>query len=57
MIECGLTFGCPLPRAWKTADQVLPSFADALSEWLGASVVILSVTPSEKKMGDMVVKS
>ena len=36
---------------------MLPSFADALAEWLGASVVILAVTPSEKKKGDMVVKS
>ena len=57
MIEYGLTFTCPFPRAWKTADQVLPSFADALSEWLGASVVILAVIPSEEKKGDMVVKS
>ena len=56
MIEYGLTFTCPLPRAWKTTDQVLPSFADALSEWLGASVVILAVIPSEEKNGDMVVK-
>ena len=57
MIECGLTFRCLLPRAWKTANLVLPSFSNALSEWLGTSIVILAVAPSEKKKGDMVVKS
>lgn len=56
MIAHRLTFRCPFPRAWETTDQVLPSFADALSEWLGVSVLILGVMPSEKKKGDMVVK-
>lgn len=40
-------------RAWKTANKVLPSFADALSEWLGASIIILAVTPLGSSEGDM----
>ena len=46
-----------MARAWKTADQVLPSFANALSEWLGASVVILAVTPDGEANGEIAMKS
>jgi len=44
-------------RAWKTAEQILPSFADAMSEWLGASIIILAVTPLGESNGDIVMQS
>ena len=44
-------------RAWKTAKQILPSFADAMSEWLGASIVILAVTPLGESNGEIVMQS
>lgn len=31
-----------MARAWETAKQVLPSFADAMSEWLGANIMTAS---------------
>jgi hypothetical protein len=33
-------------RAWGMAESVLPSFADGFSEWLGAQVIILAVSPN-----------
>jgi hypothetical protein len=46
-----------MTRAWKTAEQVLPSFADAMSEWLGANIVILAVTPLGASNGEIIMKS
>jgi len=43
--------------AWKTAEGVLPSFADALSQWLGGPVWIMAVTPDETKVKGMDVKA
>ena len=45
-----------MARAWKTAEHVLPSLANALSEWLGASIVILAVTPDRESDGEIVMK-
>jgi len=46
-----------MPRAWKIAEQVLPSFADAMSEWLGANILILAVTPLGASNSEIVMKS
>lgn len=46
-----------MARAWKTAELVLPSFADAMSEWLGANIVILAVTPLGASNGEIVLQS
>ena len=46
-----------MARAWKTAEEVLPCFADAMSEWLGANIVILAVTPLGTSNGEIVVQS
>jgi len=45
-----------MARAWKTAEHVLPSFADAMSEWLGANIVILAVTPLGTSNGEIVLQ-
>ena len=29
---------------WKTAEQILLSFADALAEWLGGSIIVTAYT-------------
>jgi hypothetical protein len=44
-------------RAWTEAEHVLPSFADALSEWLGANVLILAITPLVPSNGEIVMQS
>ena len=46
-----------MARAWTTAEQVLASFADAMSKWLGASIVILAVTPLGASNGEIIMKS
>jgi len=35
---------------------VLPSFADAMSEWLGANIIILAVTPDSETNGEIVLQ-
>lgn len=44
-------------RAWRTADWVLPVFADAMAEWLGASVIILSVSPLGSADGEITLQT
>lgn len=39
------------------ANDVLPSFADALSEWLGSPIIILATTPDGEKDGQIVMRS
>lgn len=46
-----------MASAWRTAEQVLPSFADAMSEWLGANIIILAVTPDGETDGEIVLQS
>ena len=36
---------------------MLPSFADVMSEWLGANIVILAVTPLGTSNGEIVLQS
>jgi hypothetical protein len=43
--------------AWKTAEEILPSFADALAEWLGANIIILAVTPLGSLGGEIAMQS
>jgi len=43
--------------AWKTAEQILPSFADALAEWLGGNIIILAVTPLGSLGGEIAMQS
>jgi hypothetical protein len=43
--------------AWKTAGEILPSFADALAEWLGANIIILAVTPLGSLGGEIAMQS
>ena len=38
------------------AETVLPSFADGFSEWLGAQVIILAVSPDPSN-GEITMKS
>jgi hypothetical protein len=41
-------------RAWRMSEDILPTFADAMAEWLGANVLILAVAPSD---GEIVIRS
>ena len=45
-----------MARTWETAKQMLPSFADAMSEWLGANIIILAVTPDSKLNGEILMQ-
>jgi hypothetical protein len=44
-------------RSWKIAEEVLPSFADAMAEWLGANILILAITPLGSADGEIVMQS
>jgi hypothetical protein len=44
-------------RAWKMSESVLPTFADAVAEWLGANIIILAVAPLGSSEGEIVIRS
>ena len=44
-------------RAWKMSENILPTFADAMAEWLGANIVILAVAPLGSSNGEIVIRS
>ena len=44
-------------RAWRMSESVLPTFADAMAEWLGANVIILAVAPLGSSEGEIVIRS
>ena len=44
-------------RAWSMSENVLPTFADAMAEWLGANIVILAVAPLGSSGGEVVIRS
>lgn len=46
-----------MASAWRTAEQVLLSFANAMSKWLGANIIILAVTPDGKTDGEIILQS
>lgn len=39
------------------SENILPTFADAMAEWLGANIVILAVAPLGSSDGEIVVRS
>jgi hypothetical protein len=39
------------------SENVLPTFADAMAEWLGANIVILAVAPLGSSDGEIVIRS
>lgn len=39
------------------SENILPTFADAMAEWLGANIVIMAVAPVGSLDGEIVIRS
>jgi hypothetical protein len=39
------------------SEDVLPTFADAMAEWLGANIVILAAAPLGSSDGEITIRS
>jgi hypothetical protein len=44
-------------RSWKIAEEVLLLFADAMTEWLDANILILTIMPLGSADGEIMMQS